>query len=67
MYKLTQNRNLGFPFMATFGQFETPSLELAFFKMEPQFKNPPGPKESMYFKLQNHGKNSSIGSKLREL
>ena len=50
-----------------FGQCEYPTLRLALSKLKPQFKNLHGPKESMYFKLQNHVNNSSIGSKLREL
>ena len=35
-------------FYGKFWQFERPALELAFFKIKPQLKNPPGPFESSY-------------------
>ena len=50
-----------------FWQLEASSLELGHLKLRLQIKIPFAPKERSYSQLQNQVKNSSIGSKLREL
>ena len=50
-----------------FWQVEEPTLELSFFRIMLQFKYPQGPFESSYSQLYTHTKNSSFGSKLKEI